>query len=481
MDARTLALRFGEGVREPIRRRIAHAFQTFCGVYGFRGLSEGSEAQVRMVYGAPAVRPKELELTASYAPRLGAGRGAPPRPYPRAGLFLDGEASDFPCLHARSHGRSPDWLGEIFEWLGGEAEHLAEAADPVGRVPFAQTLHGLYGLDPEVPYPAVAMRGLNQDIAAVAGAGWPDRPTGPPGVGGVALVATHDLDFLPVSVLGSLSRAMKNAAIAGVTHRDPALVLQIMLTTLRGALRGRSPLDSLGLMEEGERQSGIRSASYVICAKHHRRDANYSLNDTSVRRALDRLAAAGMEIGVHGSYTSLEVPGRLADEYAALRAAGFRAAGGRQHWLRYRGSAWLAELVLGGAVYDCSVGYSDRIGFRAGACFPYTPWNFATEAGFPLLEIPLAVMDGALYTQFRHDFVQAEERTRRLFRRVASYGWGGVSLLWHNTAFGGAQLPRRLGELYWRLKEPTQVWMTGAGLIEAVRPRFELAGLARTN
>jgi hypothetical protein len=38
-----------------------------------------------------------------------------------------------------------------------------------------------------------------------------------------------------------------------------------------------------------------------------------------------------------------------------------------------------------------------------------------------------------------------------------------------------------LGELYWRLKEPTQVWMTGAGLIEAVRPRFESAGLARTN
>jgi hypothetical protein len=105
------------------------------------------------------------------------------------------------------------------------------------------------------------------------------------------------------------------------------------------------------------------------------------------------------------------------------------------------------------------------------------PWDFAAEAPYPLLEIPLTLMDVALYTQFRADAATAERRTRALLRRSARYGWGGISVLWHNTVFGGAQLPMALSELYWRLPEAGQAWTTGAALTDAAGPRYARAGL----
>jgi hypothetical protein len=470
MLTRELSLRLGEHLSEPVGRRIRHAFRSFCAVYGY---ADSADAPVRLAYGAPAA-PGELELSATYQPGIGSRPQRAPVPYARPELFADEEAAALPCLHPV--GRTPDWLGEIFEWLGGEAERLAGEADEVGRVPERATLHGLHRLDPETPYAAVAMRGLDQDIARHVGSGWPGRPAPLLPQSGTAIVATHDLDFLPTSATGSLARALKNAAIATVVHRDPRLVGQIVGAIAREAVRLRSPLDTLGTMTAREDELGIRSASYVICVQRHRRDANYRLDHPRVRRALAELAAAGAEIGVHGSYTSLEGMGRLAGEYAALRRTGVRVRGGRQHWLRYRNGELFQSLAESGAEYDCSVGYPHRIGFRAGACFPYLPWDFANERPFPLLEIPLAVMDVALFAQFRREVGEAEARTRRLLRRATAYGWGGVSVLWHNTAFGEGQLPRALGELYWRLPEPRQSWMSGSDLVDAVVPRFREAG-----
>ena len=468
-----MSLRFGEGVSETIRRRLEHAFRSFCFVYGFRPTREGD---VRLVYGA-AARDGELALATGYTPRAGARRRTPPEPYRKAGLMADGEPDAFPCFHPASGGGGPDWLGEIFEWLGGESDRLAEAVDSVGRVAFSETLHGLHDLDPEVAWAGVAMRGLNQDIAAHAGPGWPDSPVAPAGVGSFAIVATHDLDFLPVSPPDTLARALKNAGIAAVAARDPALVLQILAAIGRDAVRRRSPLDTLDAMEALERELGIRSACFVICSRGHRRDANYTL--PQVRERLARLAAAGMEIGVHGSYTSLSVPGQLQREYEALRELGFPARGGRQHWLRYRNGELYDALSQAGAEYDCSAGYAHRIGFRGGACFPFVPWDFSAEAPYPIVEIPLVLMDVALYTQFRRAFTEAERRARRLLRRASRYGWGGVSLVWHNTVFGGAQVPMPLGDLYWQLKEPDQRWTGGAELMDALAPRLTESGLTR--
>jgi len=72
------------------------------------------------------------------------------------------------------------------------------------------------------------------------------------------------------------------------------------------------------------------------------------------------------------------------------------------------------------------------------------PYNFAEERPARFLELPLAIMDQALPPK-------AEEAFREVAKLLATsrtYGWGGISLLWHPEAFGGGQLPIGIGRTF---------------------------------
>src|SRR6266478_1342557 len=142
-----LKLRFGKSVEWLIRRRISFAFNLFCAVYGYRPTKDGDGPT--LCYAAEPNGPRNVVLTAGYVPRSQSVPASAPRE-----ITLDGDTFSeaalgvrFPCFHAVG-GTSPDWLGEIFEWVSGAHEYSVRERDSVGRVPFASTLHGRYGLDP---------------------------------------------------------------------------------------------------------------------------------------------------------------------------------------------------------------------------------------------------------------------------------------------------------------------------------------------
>jgi hypothetical protein len=476
-DTPTLKLRFGEAVESVIRRRMTYAFKLFCAVYGYRSASEGDGPV--LCYGTEPVGPQDVALTTGYVARS----LSVPAPAPRE-ITFDGDdfpeaalGVRFPCFHDARGGTSPDWLGEIFEWVSGAHEYSVQERDSAARVPFASTLHGRYRLDPAIPYASAAMRGLNQDLRAKFGSDWPLHPLSPwPKPHGWAIAASHDVDFLPVSRTSLLIRFCKNAAISALRRRDLRLTGWIIGRGLGALLGGPSLGNCLRRMIAREQEAGIRSSYNVICRCSHPRDANYRLNHPSVARILNELAQQGAEIAIHGSYTSLEAPGRLQEEYKWLADRGFPSVGGRQHWLKYHGPLLFEELSRIGAWYDTTAGYSGQIGFRNGAAFPYPPYDFKAEAPFPLLELPLAIMDASLY-----NLDPTGRSWSALCQRVLSgsrqYGWGGFSILWHDTVFSGSQLPMQLADLYWQLKRPEDAWMRARDIAEKVWPRYAQEGL----
>lgn len=131
-----------------------------------------------------------------------------------------------------------------------------------------------------------------------------------------------------------------------------------------------------------------------------------------------------------------------------------------------------------GAYYDASVGFNEHVGFRAGAPFAYVPWSFRNERPQPLLELPMVLMDATLFTLDGFDHNASRERAERVLRRARIYGPGGVSIVWHNTGFGGGQLPPAIGDLYWQLRQNDTRWVSGRTAVEELRPRFEAAGLS---
>lgn len=454
-----VALRIDERVERVVARRIEWAFGLYCVVAGLRCV-EPTRADVVVRYGR-AADDGEVMVPATYRAR--SAPTAAPAPTIADPPTRDGSLRPLPCFHPIAR-TGPDFLGEIFEWVSADHERSITSSDPVGRVPFAESLHGRYGLSPEIPWATEAMRWLHAHLAT-ARHGWPETLVGP--LGRPVVAATHDLDFLPGRAWQTGLRYAKNLAFA-VRH-ERSIVPQVV-SAGASTVRGRRPLDRLEWMVEREQELGIRSSVNVLSRRAHRRDANYALSEARTLRRLRWLVDQGVELGLHGSYTSLEGDGRLAREYAALRNVGPDVHGGRQHWLRYRDARLFAELEKAGALYDSSAGFADRLGFRHGASFPFPPWDFDREQPFPLLEIPLAVMEAALGGQ---DVAVAHT----VLENALDRDWGSIAVLWHDPVFGGTQCDRRIADLYWELKRPGQDWLSPSELTLSVWPAYAECGL----
>jgi hypothetical protein len=436
------------------RARLTYAFRLFCAVYGHQPLTNNSES-------ASA----DLFITYDGCSSKSAGRPTlllendyicrplhKPAPTPRK-VERDGEEQ---VLAYSLSGREPDWFGEIFEWVSCNDEYSVPRRDSVGRVPFQYSLVGRHGLNPCVPYAARLMRGLQRSIIRlVPGQQLQPRSPSPPSQHFV--VNTHDVDYLPSSRSASAAKLLRNAIVSCIRHRRPGVGFAQAAEAICLILSGRNALDQILALTKQARDRRIVASYYFLAARRHRRDANYTLDDEKVRSLLSYLQLLGMEIGVHGSYASLDKPNQLRSEFDSFRALGFSVLGGRQHWLRFTLESLIPECQQAGAAYDASLGWSEQVGFRAGACFAFPPWDFRLEKPAGFLEIPLAAMDVSLLNSGMPEelwFAKVAE----VLRQSRQYGWGGISVIWHNTSFGGGQYPLSVGKVYWDLIDRKSEW-----------------------
>src|SRR5208282_674445 len=100
-------------------------------------------------------------------------------------------------------------------------------------------------------------------------------------------------------------------------------------------------------------------------------------------------------------------------------------------FLRWEPQTWIEWEILGLA-YDSSVGFADRIGFRAGTCYPFRPWILSEHRESKLLEIPLLAMDEIFYSHQKLEPAETLVKLRELVARCRAVG-GVFTLLWHNT------------------------------------------------
>lgn len=461
-----------------LRARLNYTFRLFCAVCGHQPASENTRADVTLQYRlSPSTSPSAVHepvvwLSRGYQTRHPSQSAPPPVRY-------TGHGADTLLHVAPSGGDCPDWLGEIFEWVSCADEYSVTARDEAGRPLFAATYAGRHGLDTCIPYAGVAMRCLQREICRVLPRA-PEEPVSPCH-GSHLVVPTHDVDYFPAGRRHAANRLARNAAISWVSLRRAKLGLRqaAMAASVASGLLA-DPLDCIPALVEEERRRGI-GASYNFLARHvHRRDAFYGVQHAEVSKTMRWLEARGMEVGIHHSYTCLDAPDGLPQEMALFQSQGFSPRGGRQHWLRYTLDRLIPAAERAGLAYDTSIGYSENLGFRAGACFAFPPYNFEEERAATFLEIPMAMMDQAFPMQCEspQKSFQAAAALLSASRRL---GWGGISLLWHPPALGEGWLPADVGELYLRLADERTAWgdewMTPRDFVAAVRQRYVETGL----
>ncbi|MGH9540043.1 MAG: hypothetical protein ACRD3H_19115 [Terriglobales bacterium] len=481
---RPLCLEFGDEVPSAVRARMSYAFRVFAAIYGHAVIEakhDRSSGSLNCFYGAGGGNAGARRIAPRYVPR----RPEEPAPKPQAATYAKQE---FHLFHGRDQvSGNPDWLGEIFEWLSAAHEMSVEARDAIGRIPYAQAVFGSYGISPLRPHASLMMAWFENFIR-----GGPqlekqaekvveDLPVAPSPLPAAChlVIASHDIDFYFAGRWGSLVRVVKNLGIAVLLARSFAFFKDNAVQLLQLA-RGRRVGDYLGELLRRSREDGFSSTFFILAEHQHRRDGNYRLEQMVQR--LREIPAAGSALALHGSYRSIVENSDLAAEVETLAAStGERPRGSRQHWLRFDHPAKLfSNIEKAGLQYDSSWGWAEQLGFRHGAAFAFPPYNFAAEAPYNFLLIPLVIMDRGL--QVAHD--RSAEAPAKLAERVLAesrrWGWGGVSVLWHNPV-EPLSACSEVNEIFWQLvkaKERHQErWLSAEKFMELSLSRYQQAGL----
>jgi len=354
-----------------------------------------------------------------------------------------------------------DIVGAAAFWLAGGEEREGErdefgrtlgAASPrhqagLLRVPVVNDLMGVLRRALER---AAGLAGLSLDSAPV----WPDGHE-------FAVLLSHDVDLWRKRTRRQLAKELARSV------RAPWRLGRVV----RAFCCGPDPWADLGAITDLEEQRGAHSTFFVLAGRPDRqlpgvRIVNsYPADPEAVRGTLHRLAGRGWEVALHGSFDAYASAELLEGERRDVEAlAGQPVLGCRQHFLRFDlPGTWRAQ-AQAGLQYDATFGYHDTDGYRAGFSFPFRPFAGPPEGGttnageeLPLLELPLAVSDGALRDRQRLDADAAWERLEGYLARTKTDG-GLLGLLWHNTYFCELDAPG-----YRRVYERALDWIRARG------------------
>lgn len=145
-----------------------------------------------------------------------------------------------------------------------------------------------------------------------------------------------------------------------------------------------------------EADQNIRSIFFFLSGSYGlgRYGSRTSLSWRSAKSILCAVQAAGMEIGLHGSYYAKDKC-TYVDECRRLEDAAHRLIRHhRNHYLRYDTLRVWGQLSEAGISFDHSVGFVGGWGFRTGTCIPYPAYDLSAGAVSTIVEVPMLLMDG---------------------------------------------------------------------------------------
>jgi hypothetical protein len=179
-------------------------------------------------------------------------------------------------------------------------------------------------------------------------------------------------------------------------------------------------------------ERNLQSALYWMASVPSPFDSGYDVADSKVVRVIRWARDKGVEMGVHPGYETFLSPDLLDQQVQRCRnALGGERIGGRQHYLRWCPETWV-HWENCGLLYDSSVAFAERAGFRAGTCVPYLPWLWSENRRADLLEIPPIIADMTLVEYMALNPDQAQAVVKMLIQRCAAVG-GVCTVVWHNS------------------------------------------------
>ncbi len=193
-----------------------------------------------------------------------------------------------------------------------------------------------------------------------------------------------------------------------------------------------------------ESRFGFRSTFLVfppVLSDRHPWDCTYDVREAvptstgprALAAILREAAADGWEVGLHGSYHSATDVRMLRSQREQIEdAVQVPVSSTRQHYLHYDPVRTPVCQAEAGLLTDSTQGFNRGVGFRAGTAFPYSTFDMSTGEPTAVLELPMHLMDSALFGQdaLAYDVDTAIAHGVQLLSAVEAVG-GVLTLNWH--------------------------------------------------
>lgn len=289
---------------------------------------------------------------------------------------------------------------------------------------------------------------------------------------------THDVDFFGIrrhpfdrtlagfiarATLGTLADLVRGRRTLGEAVTNWSSCLSLPLVFLGLASDFWRPFDDYAQVEEP-----ARSTFFLVpfkgkpgMAPDGTADANravpYEISeiDDPVRQA----AARGSELAVHGIDAWRDSKAGRAEMEQLTARTGRGTAGVRMHWLYFDEGA-PAQLEAAGFHYDSTCGHNDAVGYRAGTSQAFRPLGCQQ-----LMELPLSIMDSALFSSGRMGLTprKATALCGRIVENARRFG-GTVVINWHGRSLAPERLWGRFyRELLREVSAGNRAWFATAG------------------
>jgi hypothetical protein len=190
----------------------------------------------------------------------------------------------------------------------------------------------------------------------------------------------------------------------------------------------------LGYLEQSKDSSNIRINVFVELEKKNTRiniyDPTYTL-ENEFTTLFPYLKKSKIEFGLHSSAVTYQNHELIREQKIKLESIiGQKINSNRTHWLRFSWHNSWDILDTNGFIYDETLMFNDRLGFRNSASLKWNPWSEKESKTLNILANPSILMDSHLYLYGRYDDKKRTEVIRHFFEVNSIYG-GNASIVWH--------------------------------------------------
>lgn len=155
--------------------------------------------------------------------------------------------------------------------------------------------------------------------------------------------------------------------------------------------------------------------------------------------------------GIHPSYASNTNSEKIKIEKKRLeKIVNKKIQHSRQHYLILNFPNTYENLIANGIEHDFSMGYSSKIGFRAGICTTYPFFNVLKNKEEKLLVTPFQIMDGTLNQYEKLTAKEAIKKTVKITDEIKKVNGTFVSL-WHNSSLSEVKEWKDWSKVYTKL------------------------------